>query len=62
MSMTDSRRTRAQVIGCVVAIAALLWALLVRSDLVLTPFHAAAGWIMVAGLAAYLLHVWRRRG
>lgn len=62
MSMTDGRRTRAQVIGSVVAIAALLWALLIRSDVVLTPFHAAAGWIMVAGLALYLIHAWRRRG
>lgn len=66
MSMTEpggrDRRTRAQVAGAIIAIAALLWALLVRDDVELTPFHAAVGWIMVAGLALYLFLVWRRRG
>lgn len=60
MSMSD-RRTRARVAGSLIAIAALLWALLVRRDVELTPFHAGAGWLMVAGLVLYLLTV-RRRG
>lgn len=59
---TDPRRTRAQVIGAVVAIAALLWALLLRDDPAMTPGHRGVGWMMAAGLAAYLVLVWRRRG
>ena len=59
MSMTD-RRTRAQAIASVVVIAALVWALVFRDDPTLTRGHAVVGWLMVAGLASYLLSVWRR--
>lgn len=61
MSMTD-RRTRLQAIGAGLGIVAMLWALLVRSDVRPTGPEAAAGWLMVAGLAAYLFRLWRRRG
>lgn len=56
------RRRRLQGIGAAVGIVALLWALLLRSDVRPTGAEAAAGWIMVAGLAGYLLWLWRRQG
>ena len=58
--MTD-RRARAQVIGSLVAIAALLWALLLRDDVALPPAQASVGWMMVAVLGAYVLFAWRGR-
>ncbi len=61
MSMTD-RRTRAQAIASVVVIAALVWALVFRDDPTLGRGQAVVGWLMVAGLAGYLVLVWRRRG
>ena len=55
------RRTRAQVNGAVVAILALLWALFLRDDPAMTVAHRAVGWVMIVGLALYLVVVWRGR-
>ncbi|MCC7320602.1 MAG: hypothetical protein IT542_06440 [Rubellimicrobium sp.] len=55
------RRSKATGIGAAVAAALLLWTLLWR-DAPLRPVEAAAGWLMLAGIAAWAVHAWRRRG
>lgn len=58
----DPRRRRVQIIAAIVALAALLWALLIRDSAPLDGGQYAVGWLFVAALVAFLVTAfWRGR-